>query len=265
VNAQSVDQARKLDGFIDALTAVLALQSVSSGSTCDHILSKLGEALLRILDLRLVVVRLRSWPDGAHHEVLSLDSRYRDRSDEAALIAALQPWLSPPLGSASSLNYTPMGPEVISITSLELGSNGAWGRLVAGAPRVSFPSDLRAAEAPSRVIVEDIDTDEGFAHQRSVAAEARVRAMQSTPLISHCGELLRFHRHLNACRQRDVCQSRRSQEHRPPTRTCNRVSRHLPAKTDRTDTQQGPAGARSRRRQPRPDPHWTSTKSSARW
>jgi signal transduction histidine kinase len=323
VKAQSVDQARKLDGFIDALTVVLALQSVSSGCTCDHILSKLGEALLRILDLRLVVIRLRSWPDGAYHEVLSLDSRYRDRSDEAALIAALQPWLSPPLGSASSLNYTPMGPEAISITSLELGSNGAWGKLVAGAPRASFPSDLerillrvagnqacvalmedshpmrcretgpedvvarapqvnpnptalkdnliaelrslarlhqfstsliaaddpttvlehmldaaidvqsadfgnvelfdaelgglvikaqrnlqpaflnhlarvlcedyargKAAEAPSRVIIEDIDTDEGFAPHRSVAAEAGVRAMQSTPLISHRGELL---------------------------------------------------------------------------
>ena len=142
VKAQSADPARKLDGFIDALTAVLALQSVSGGCTCDHILSKLGEALLRILDLRLVFVRLRSWPDGALHEALSLDSRYRDRGDEAALIAALQPWLSPPLGSASSLKYKPMGPEAISITSLELGSNGAWGRLVAGAPRASFPSDL---------------------------------------------------------------------------------------------------------------------------
>jgi hypothetical protein len=40
VNAQSVDQTRKLEGFIDALTAVLALQSVSSGCTCDHILSE---------------------------------------------------------------------------------------------------------------------------------------------------------------------------------------------------------------------------------
>jgi PAS domain S-box-containing protein len=142
VKAQSADPARKLDGFIDALTAVLALQSVSGGCTCDHILSNLGEALLRILDLRLVFVRLRSWPDGVQHEALSLDSRYRERGDEAALITALQPWLSPPLGSASSLKYKPMGPEAISITSLELGSNGAWGRLVAGAPRASFPSDL---------------------------------------------------------------------------------------------------------------------------
>ena len=323
MKAQSADLAWNLDGFIDALTTVLALQSVSSGCTCDHILSKLGEALLRILDLRLVIVRLSSWPDGAHHEVLSLDSRFRDRSDEAALIAALQPWLSAPLGSASSLNYTPMGPEAISITSLELGSNGEWGRLVAGAPRASFPSNLertllrvagnqacvalmedshpmrwretgpedvgaraaqenpnpaalkdnlvvelrslvrlhqfstsliaaddpttvlehmldaaidvqsadfgnvelfdaelgglvtmaqrnfqpsflnqlarvrcqdcasgRAAVAPRRVIIEDIDTDEGFAPQRSVAAEAGVRAMQSTPLISSRGELL---------------------------------------------------------------------------
>jgi PAS domain S-box-containing protein len=322
VKVPSTDPARKLDGFIDALTAMLALPSVSGGCTCDHILSKLGEALLRILDLRLVFVRLRSWPDGAQHEVLSLDSRYRDRSDEAALIAALQPWLSPPLGSASSLNYKPMGPEAISITSLELGSNGAWGKLVAGAARASFPSDLErillrvagnqvcvalvedsypmrwretgtegegvrapqvnsdppalkdnlvielrslarlhqfssliaagdptmvlehmldaaidvqsadfgnvelfdaelgglviiaqrnfqpaflkhlalvrgeecargtAAEAPSRVIIEDIEADEGFALQRSVAAEAGVCAMQSTPLISHHGELL---------------------------------------------------------------------------
>ena len=142
MNAQSVDPARKLEEFIDALTAVLAPQSVSSGCTCDHILSKLGEALLRILDLRLIIVRVRSRPDGAHQDVLSLDSRYSGRSDEAALIAALQPWLSPPLGSASSLNYKPMGPEAISITSLELGSNGAWGTLVAGAARASFPSDL---------------------------------------------------------------------------------------------------------------------------
>jgi hypothetical protein len=64
------------------------------------------------------------------------------RGDEAALIAALQPWLSPTLGSASSLNYKPMRPEVLSTTSLELGSNGAWGRLVVGAARASFPCDL---------------------------------------------------------------------------------------------------------------------------
>jgi PAS domain S-box-containing protein len=48
----------------------------------------------------------------------------------------------------------------------------------------------RAAETPSRVLIEDIDTNEGFAPQRSVAAEAGVRALQSTPLVSHRGELL---------------------------------------------------------------------------
>jgi hypothetical protein len=45
VNAQSTDQARRLQGFIDDLTAVLALQSASSGCMRDDILASLGMRL----------------------------------------------------------------------------------------------------------------------------------------------------------------------------------------------------------------------------
>ena len=62
----------------------------------------------------------------------------------AALIAALQPWLSATPGSVSRLNYEPLGPEAISITSLEFGSNSTWGTLVAGAARASFPCDMES-------------------------------------------------------------------------------------------------------------------------
>jgi PAS domain S-box-containing protein len=48
----------------------------------------------------------------------------------------------------------------------------------------------RAAEAGRRVIVEDTETDEGFTPHRSAAREAGFRAVQSTPLVSHRGELL---------------------------------------------------------------------------
>jgi PAS domain S-box-containing protein len=48
----------------------------------------------------------------------------------------------------------------------------------------------RAAETHRRVIIEDVETDERFAAHRSVAREAGFRAVQSTPLISHRGELL---------------------------------------------------------------------------
>jgi signal transduction histidine kinase len=48
----------------------------------------------------------------------------------------------------------------------------------------------RAADTHSRVIVEDVETDEGFAPHRNVAAAAGFRAVQSTPLIGNGGELL---------------------------------------------------------------------------
>ena len=41
-----------------------------------------------------------------------------------------------------------------------------------------------------RVIVEDVQTDPGFAPHRQIAAAAGFRAVQSTPLFSRSGELL---------------------------------------------------------------------------
>ena len=48
----------------------------------------------------------------------------------------------------------------------------------------------RAAGMRARVVIEDVETDESFAPHRRIAAAAGFRAVQSTPLISHRGELL---------------------------------------------------------------------------
>jgi PAS domain S-box-containing protein len=48
----------------------------------------------------------------------------------------------------------------------------------------------RAMRGRIRVVVEDVQKDPGFAAHRGVAAEAGFRGVQSTPLLSHHGELL---------------------------------------------------------------------------
>jgi PAS domain S-box-containing protein len=48
----------------------------------------------------------------------------------------------------------------------------------------------RAFRTQARVIIEDVETDESFAPHRRCAAEAGFRAVQSTPLLGHRGEVL---------------------------------------------------------------------------
>jgi len=48
----------------------------------------------------------------------------------------------------------------------------------------------RAMELRNRVIIEDVETDSGFAPHRDIAASAGFRAVQSTPLVSPRGEFL---------------------------------------------------------------------------
>jgi PAS domain S-box-containing protein len=49
---------------------------------------------------------------------------------------------------------------------------------------------VRAAQEGQRAIVEDVQTDPGFASHRAIAASAGFRAVQSTPVTSRSGELL---------------------------------------------------------------------------
>jgi signal transduction histidine kinase len=51
-------------------------------------------------------------------------------------------------------------------------------------------TEARATETRARVIIEDVECDEAFAPYRSVAAAVGFRAVQSTPLIAHSGEVL---------------------------------------------------------------------------
>jgi GAF domain-containing protein len=48
----------------------------------------------------------------------------------------------------------------------------------------------RALQRQERVIIEDVETDPGFAPHRSIAASAGFRAVQSTPLCGRGGEPL---------------------------------------------------------------------------
>jgi PAS domain S-box-containing protein len=48
----------------------------------------------------------------------------------------------------------------------------------------------RALRNRERVVIDDVDADSGYEQHRAIAASAGIRAVQSTPLISHSGELL---------------------------------------------------------------------------
>lgn len=288
MHARSIDQASELEGFVDDMGSLAALQSAWSGRSCEFIVRSLSDALLRMLDLSFVFARLSFPPAGASSDFVVLDRRCRIGSDD--LTVALQPWLSNVPSPGSRLDLGPLGPRVSSVRVLELGSKSL-GTLIVGAPR-EFPNELerlllqaaanqagvallqnsnlnlqslaqlhrfstrlieagdlsavleqmldatielqgadfgnvqlldpergglvivaqrnfetpflehfavvraddcacgRAADVGHRIIIEDIEADESFAPHRGVAREAGFRAVQSTPLISHRGELL---------------------------------------------------------------------------
>ena len=289
----SIERTRKLEGLLTALRSVLALQSERPARTGQHAVGQLADLLLRTLDLQFVFARVHSQATGADYDIVRLDGRRSDRIS-AGLTAALEPWLSSNGRSSSRLNYEPLGPRTVPIATFPFGSTGLAGKLIVGATRAGFPSEIekvllrvtanqaglacaekfppratgsltqlhqfstglietgdlsavleqmlaavmevqaaefgnvqlfdaergglvivaqrnfqrpfleylalvppdrcpafaRAAQTRQRIIVEDVQADINFAPHQHVAAEAGFRALVSTPLIGHQGELL---------------------------------------------------------------------------
>jgi signal transduction histidine kinase len=117
----------------------LARGSARDGQSDSRILTALGETLMRLLDLRFVFARLHPRTQGAPRDHLSVNARYRDRTERTSLAVALEPWLS-----AATADLSPgqlqVGNETVTITSLSSRSKIIPARLVIGAMRPTFPT-----------------------------------------------------------------------------------------------------------------------------
>jgi PAS domain S-box-containing protein len=139
--APSIERTRKLEGLLNALSAVLALQSGRRARSGQQALGLLADLLLRTLDLQFVFARAGLKATGTAWDVVRLHRRYSDRISPG-LIAALEPWVSSNGSSSSRLRYEPLGPRPVPIAMFPFASPGLTGRLIVGAARAGFPSDI---------------------------------------------------------------------------------------------------------------------------
>lgn len=141
MTVRSIERTRKLEGLLTALRSVLALQSGRPARTGQHALGQLADLLLRTLELQFVFLRVCSKATGAAYDVVRLDDRHPDQIS-AGLTAALEPRLTSNDRSSSRLRYEPLGLRAVPIATLPFGSTGLTGKLIVGATRAGFPSDI---------------------------------------------------------------------------------------------------------------------------
>src|SRR5690348_4358440 len=98
----SIERIRKLEGLLNDLRSVLALQSGRHATSGQDALGPIADLLLRTLDLQFVFARTASKATGACCDVVRLERRYSPHLSEG-LTAALEPWLSPSGSSRSRL------------------------------------------------------------------------------------------------------------------------------------------------------------------
>ena len=144
MTASGIERTRKLEGLLNALRSVLALQSGRSARSGQHALGLLADLLLRRLDLQFVLARASSKTSGADCDVVRLDRRYSERL-VPGLVAALEPWLSSNGSSPSRLRYEPLGSRALAVATFPFESMGLTGKLIVGTARAGFPTDIEKA------------------------------------------------------------------------------------------------------------------------
>jgi PAS domain S-box-containing protein len=157
MDARTVDEPGRLERFAGQLRSLQAHCHAT-----DRGVGALCGTLLRMLDLRLVFARIRSAVGSLHRDIVSIEHRYSDRVDLPALTAALEPWLARSPEATPTLQYLPVGPDVLSITVLEFGSGSTASTLVVAAARPNFPDELErlllqaAADQVSVALLHDV-------------------------------------------------------------------------------------------------------------
>jgi len=116
MTAPSIERTRKLEGLLNALRSVLALQSGRRTRSGQHTLGLLADLLLSTLDLQFVFARVSPQATGADYEVVRLNRRSPERLSPG-LTAALEPWLSSNGDSSSRLKYEPLGARALPIAT----------------------------------------------------------------------------------------------------------------------------------------------------
>ncbi len=138
------EETRQLQRCINDLVSLFALPAMWSGAEPSQIVDTLVDALLRILQLDLVYVRLRSLGGEAPIEMV----RFAQSQEQSAQGQTGQPqeigeifkhWLAADPHERPPLIRYPAGGRDISILPLGLGLQGEIGEIAAGSERADFP------------------------------------------------------------------------------------------------------------------------------
>jgi signal transduction histidine kinase len=185
MDAPILAEPRRLEEFASQL------RSLQGQARSDSLaVEPLCHALMRLLDLRFVFARLGATVEPARRDMVCIHHRHSDCIQPGALAAVLAPWLARRPDVGSSFRYPPLGPEVLSITTLEFGPRSAPGRLIVGTARPVFPDDLEelllqvAADQLSFAVLRD-----GHLDRQAARMLERERSKLAAEL-AHAGRIL---------------------------------------------------------------------------
>ena len=121
------------------LMGIIALPSIWSGRTQEHVISTLLGGVCRVLDLDFVYARLNT-PGARRIELLQIVNTESTRIDRDGLHQALRQWLRNDPEMRSSVLAAPLQDYQFGLASFGLGADQRTGVFVAGSVRFGFPS-----------------------------------------------------------------------------------------------------------------------------
>src|SRR4029077_1091137 len=141
IHHHPVDEAERLQHYIDDLAKLIALPAIRGGGDSPQILRTLLDAIVDILRLDFIYMRLRDTGGVAPIETLQFSATLEPISESQRLSEMLR--------RVSEVNPNDRPPKVIvglagedvSLVVLRLGKGGQLGEIVAGSRRVSFPDN----------------------------------------------------------------------------------------------------------------------------
>lgn len=187
------EEIKRLQRCINDLIGLLALPAMWSGSEPSHIVHTLLDALLRMLQLDLVYVRLKSPGGQTPVEIVRFASSQKPGARPNQIGETLKQWLDAELGEWPPRIPNPVGEGELSIVPLGLGIEGEIGVIVAASQRADFPQQterLILSVAANQTSI-GLQGARLLSEQKRVASELDRRVAHRTAELAAANEELR--------------------------------------------------------------------------
>src|SRR3989442_5839104 len=190
---QTVDEIKRLQGWLNDLVSVFALPAIWSGHESSQIVRTLLDVLLGMLRLDFAYVRVSEAIDGAPIEMLRSAPRRNLGATPQEVGRVLNGWLTDSPLTSPVVVPNPIGAGEVSIVPLRLGLQEEVGVFVAASRRTAFPTQsemllLRVATNQAAIGLQEARRSR---EQRRTAEDLEQRVVARTRQLTAVNEEFR--------------------------------------------------------------------------